>query len=689
MGIKFNCPNPECRRRFEVEDALAGTAMPCPVCGAEVHVPASHDIRFACTNRACGQHIVVEVSETGRHVRCPACQKILRVPGGPPKSMAASPLKPSPDRQRRKNVWFGGWKRLCFGWGIGTVVFGMLMGVFHFRLLSTVPPHLDEMAHEIYERGIWGRQGIADLAVRDKATIYYLQQMHADVNVMCVNRSSNQITQVSQIRAAIEDEGFRWLGWSPDRSLFAYCRQGTRREPELVLCTSNDGQTVESFRTGFRALVRTACWLSDKTIAFVDESNRVALANWQPNFSLGPDGTNSLAGLFALTNTITTLAPISGYSFAYTADESLWEYDVRSGEATELTRLGPGEPIALCFSPESKSFLIVRKRGDGSGGGLFRFHVEGGTLSLLEASADISGLVANEQFIAIPHEANGKTQFNVYSAGATNGVAFESGESLQSVAASDDDRVIYGITLNRSGGMALSIHALPTGDVVESITLQKRYRYAETANPERCFLTNEHGSRFEYYRVAPVGMKPGRKYPVFVDQTSSIAKAHYNDILLLVNSGIMYVSPNGFDISHWGITPPPENTMAVYKALISDPNVDSKRIYISGRSITTVAACRIVQDRPELWRGMVLFEPVVYPQWLEKHTRFPSVFMSIGLNDRYNGLGTERRAEKFLLDCCRRLIPARIDYQPGGHGFQGPQIESSYKAAIKFILSDY
>ena len=75
MGLKFNCPNPTCRQRIEVDDAVAGSAIPCPACGVVVHVPASHDIRFTCSNRECKQHIVVDVSEAGRYVKCPACQK--------------------------------------------------------------------------------------------------------------------------------------------------------------------------------------------------------------------------------------------------------------------------------------------------------------------------------------------------------------------------------------------------------------------------------------------------------------------------------------------------------------------------------------------------------------------------------------------------------------------------------------
>jgi DNA-directed RNA polymerase subunit RPC12/RpoP len=98
MGLKFNCSNPECRRRVEVEDALAGTDISCPACGSALHVPVSHDIRFTCRTPACDQHIVVDVSEAGRAVKCPACGRPQRVPGDPPKPLVPEP-PPTPVRR--------------------------------------------------------------------------------------------------------------------------------------------------------------------------------------------------------------------------------------------------------------------------------------------------------------------------------------------------------------------------------------------------------------------------------------------------------------------------------------------------------------------------------------------------------------------------------------------------------------
>ena len=215
--------------------------------------------------------------------------------------------------------------------------------------------------------------------------------------------------------------------------------------------------------------------------------------------------------------------------------------------------------------------------------------------------------------------------------------------------------------------------------------------FARRSEPVERTGTNESGSTFSCYFVPPARVSPAKKYPALVDMTSSLGKGHGRDIQFLANAGIFYVSPNSLAISNWGVVPEPQNTRAVYAALLKQPNVDPKRIYICGQSITTVTACAMVDENPERWRGVILLEPVRYPKIPDDARRFPSVFISQGLADRYNeggGIGPGK-AERFLLEACRSFIPARMNYQPGGHGYPDAQLKAAYKAVIRFILTDY
>src|SRR5580698_7195546 len=88
MGLKFNCSNPACQQRIEVEDAMAGYFVPCPACGNNLQAPSSANVKLICANPECEQHIIVDAGEAGRFIRCPSCNKPMKVPGDPPKAFA-------------------------------------------------------------------------------------------------------------------------------------------------------------------------------------------------------------------------------------------------------------------------------------------------------------------------------------------------------------------------------------------------------------------------------------------------------------------------------------------------------------------------------------------------------------------------------------------------------------------------
>ena len=139
MGIKFNCSNPECRQRIEVDDSLAGTGIQCPGCATKIQAPLSHDIRFACTNAECRQHVVVDVSEAGRFVKCPSCGKTLRAPGDPPKPLIRPPPTPAPKESITIPAMpsrFAPVKRLLWGWGAGATLFGVILSSSHLYQTS-------------------------------------------------------------------------------------------------------------------------------------------------------------------------------------------------------------------------------------------------------------------------------------------------------------------------------------------------------------------------------------------------------------------------------------------------------------------------------------------------------------------------------------------------------------------------
>jgi pimeloyl-ACP methyl ester carboxylesterase len=386
MGLKFNCSNPECRQRIEVEDVLAGQTMLCPKCATELHVPVSHDLKFTCTNSDCRQHVVVDVAEAGRFVKCPSCGKALRVPGDPPKPLVTPPTKPAQAAESvvvsgYQEPWSEALKRWTCGWGIGAVLLGVIWLGLRWGEAAVGPPNLTALAEEIHYR-------------------FY------------------------------------------------------------------------------------------------------------------PD---------------------------------------------------PNRPPAQV--PLSQELPVVEKS-----------------------------------------------------------------------------------------------------------------------------LTNASGRVVNYFYLAPPVLSPGRKYPVVVDQSSSIRNRRMRDMQFLAHAGIYYLSPNSYGITNWRVARNLEDVLPVLAEFGKLPSVDTNRFYVMGQSATTGAAVQLVNFHPELWRGLLLMEPGGgFPRLPEPGRKFPSIFITLGDNDRYNmgPLGTPGRAEKFLLEASAKKIPVRIDYQYGDHGYPPEQLKRAYIAAVKFIYADY
>ena len=129
-----------------------------------------------------------------------------------------------------------------------------------------------------------------------------------------------------------------------------------------------------------------------------------------------------------------------------------------------------------------------------------------------------------------------------------------------------------------------------------------------------------------------------------------------------------------------------QDMLAVYHELLKNPNVDPKRIYISGTSAGSAVAAELVEGSSDLWRGASLLSPVSFPRLPVRAAGFPSIFISIGENDL---APTRERAELFAQAAFRQGIPVRLVSHPlNGHTLESTgAIKLRYGALAQFILS--
>ena len=693
MPLKFNCPNSACRARIEVGDSLAGTSMACPSCGKALQVPASHEIRFACTNPKCEQPIVVDVSEAGRVLKCPACKKVLRVPGDPPKAVTpvrAEPgtggeAKASASGTARSTIRFGRVKRLLLGWGIGAAIVGLLMVAMNLRMRAMLPRHFNDLVEEVYSHG-----GILDAPTENLfgGSLFYFQQTtESEKNLVRLDRRTLKPAHVLTLDLADRENEtrFEWFGFSPQRQSFAYSLRKGAGPLRLLVHDSTTGK-IRSTVDVSDCITAEGFWLSPETI-LVQGRNSLFLLNLKDNPVLGGNGRAGLVKLDVPPDRRPRrwMLADSDHSIAYVRGDSLWTLDARDGREKPLVALPTGEPRDLTFKRQAgKYFLLVQpdKKSDvripylcSANSGWTRMTndmssapvwIQGGD-GMVYQSSD-----TNQTFLAVrPSDPRLSTNLFVN----TDVWDFKAGA---------DGRTLFVLAEDARGMRRLWEYD------IETMTLRKIIPRGETvfrevAPPVLASTTNEFHEEVEYYYIKPVRMDPGRKYPVVVDQNS--ANRHDLNAQLLANSGIFYVSPNRLGIDNWRTVPKRENTYAVYRELLKNPNIDPERIYIMGTSISTMDVSLLVEEHPEYWRGAIYISQVHLPAVPRGVSRYPSTFILNGDANKFNEYDFRGLPDKFLAEACASLVNVRVITPHSGHTLNNWQLQQCYKAVVEFILS--
>lgn len=697
--MKINCSNPLCRQRVEVDDSMAGQPIQCPVCHASLQIPLSRDIRLNCGDPKCGQHIVVDVSEAGRFIKCPACGKPLQIPGAPPKPLldrrpCQTPLK----RQTRfATKWLfvlrfvrSRWGRLACGWGLGAGIVAILIVAFNSFSEIGLPSNLNEMSDEIYLHGI-GQFRNTPVQLHGKSLLF-LKYIGDDVEVYQLKLATSQVGQLTTIRNISSDMGFVWIGWSPSAQRFAYCGKGGKHNQSLFVCDGTTGEEFKSFDLPDSVKAESGIWLSDDSIILASEDESLLISNLQTNDLLGKNGSPGVLPLAAPAATGGPVCKVSGHSIAYVHEGNILTFDLRTEAAVPLIQLTNRVLSGLCFSPDTRRYLFAAARiSDPSNRGIYQYDSESSELTLLQDHATDAQWIQEGSGVAFISTREGRHALNVKTKdGSFANVLSTSESDLQSFAVDDDSENIYGITCDDRGSTSIVRYGVDSRKFASVYRIQNGYNFCKVAFPTEASTTNRSGEPVDYYYIPPPDLDPAKRYPVLMDMTSSSRHDHGRDAEFLANCGVFYVSPNKLGITKWGITPKPENTLAVYEALIRNPNIDKRRIYITGESITTGMACEMISSYPELWRGFIAMEPAAYPAAQLESDTF-SALICMGEWDQYNGLaGTFGRAEKFVSQASANGISARIRYQRyTPHAFQPEQYKDAYETVAKFIITGY
>jgi hypothetical protein len=305
------------------------------------------------------------------------------------------------------------------------------------------------------------------------------------------------------------------------------------------------------------------------------------------------------------------------------------------------------------------------------------------------------GLAGKRDYLAVTSKANPSTnlftaapitQWRVLGYGALAGDAFPEGRQVvRTFSASPKRDKLYVVAAMNYEPLAIWEYDVASQQLRNVVPVKESLHYSQFITPVEATVTNQYGKIIDYYYLPPAGLNPHKQYPVVVDQFTDVG--YLPNSQFLANAGMFFVAVCKYGQGRGEFPPETEDTLAVYDAILKNPNVNPKRIYLIGESAGTDPIAEMLNFHAELWRGAIISAAVAFPQFgTDASLANNRILFSFGEED---SVKTQLRAESFAQTACAHLMTTRILYWPGGHVlFDIGTIKQKYQAIAQFILTD-
>ena len=586
--------------------------------------------------------------------------------------------------------------RLVYGWGIGAALFGLIVGGFYVRAWAIMPKHLAAMSNEIFADGrIWD----APVENHDGSMMLYAQDLQNGVGVFLVNLTTLKRTQIQQMESEEIDgkKAFRLYGWSPDDNSLAFAsivfstNQDKKRHQEIIICDGASGTIKNSFDVSKDTTqLEPGFWLTTNSLALLNHSHQLMLFNLETNKNRGKTGKKGIVRGPKLDNHGTySLVRVSERAVAYVNAGNVWIWDIPTGHADQLTHLTNATLEWLDYSPQTGKYLFCVTRGsDVTNRFVYEFQPNTRNPELIQRTTGYSlkgQWIEGGGGISYITTTDSKTCLTIDSQDSSLRTNVFSSGNIRSYGVAPKGDKIYAVAALRYKAQSIWEYDITKKTFRDVLPVEQRNTSAsKIILPVMASVTNQNDETVDYYYVPPANLISARKYPAMIDLYP--INRYDQNVQMLANAGIFYVSANRFGLNDWQMVAKPESILAIYEQTLKNPNIDPKRIYIYGRSFSTGAETAMVDGHPELWRGVILFSPVAFPKIPTDAKKYPSLFIAIGDEDE---VSLQEGCHHLWMDACNHLVPARIQVEHAGHGFKTTNYKTSYAALTQFIQADY
>ena len=582
--------------------------------------------------------------------------------------------------------------RLLYGWGIGAALICILFGGSYLRSWEATPRHFNTMLDEIFTDG---RIIDAPIANHTSSMLLYAQELKDGLGIFLEDLTSLQRRQI-QTMATTEIQSkkvFKIFGWSPDDNYLAFAEvaESTNKDKEadreIIVCDGTTGARESLLK--ITSTPEAGAWLSTNTLVLLTYSHQLILLNLNKDENLGRMGRKGFVRWLRLNNSGSYgLVSTSDHSVGYIDQGNIWNWDIPTGRADQLTHLSGATIEWLDYSWETGKYLFCMNKGtDVTNRYVYEFTPNRNSApTQLTETYSLKGQWLNGDEFACVRTEGDKSYLTIESAEKTVFTNLFIGEgSVRSYSVSPGRDKIYAVASFRY--KALSIWEYDTVDKSSRDVLVRKEAAtsaSQTVLPVPSSTINSDRETVEYYLVPPAKLVSSKKYPAVLDLYP--VNRYDQNVQILANAGIFYYAANRYGLNDWKLVAKPEDILAVYNNLIKNPNVDTNRIYICGRSYSTMAVTTMVNEHPDFWHGVILFSPIDLPTIPKKAAKYPNFFIAIGDEDDPN---YQTKANRLWEDACRQLVPARIHYEHTGHNFKTADYKTSYAKLVNFIRTDY
>ena len=415
-----------------------------------------------------------------------------------------------------------------------------------------------------------------------------------------------------QKEKGIRGRRFTMLGWSADDSLFACAVPDNQNDQELIQIF--DGRTGDKLSTIVAdPSFNEFGWLSNEAFAYSAYGPSIRVVNKQANGAwVHEQYFQNVA-----TNDLNNFTAGSARTVAWRDDNGIWLFNLDDGSSEQVWKTGADRVVEFTQASGVNEFLLDCSDDDG------QYLL---WLNLQDKRTYDLGRIGNRRNFIRKAAWNGRgtsyayltndlagSAFCVKTAEMATPVAVPWQGGVRSFTLNGDELFFAGNPDDHSPG--IWEYDLPSRAFKCVVASADNLLKNSIGSPLSCqLMTNAFSDQHYYHLWSPSNVLPNHKYPVLLAQELN---TWFPCFQIAAQTGFYVAVVDRPFFNTWGGEP--ENTWIedvsrLYEIMSQNPNIDTNRVYLYACSRETCFLSQLMNDRPTLANGAILFSPTALPE---------------------------------------------------------------------------